>query len=109
MKKYFVVFSIFGILSLIIACGTSKQTTKTADTKTAEKNPAIKEYALADIEAGKSLWAANCGKCHSLYAANAYTIAEWQDILPRMYKRSKLENKADAEKIDAYLYSNAKR
>ena len=107
MKKYIVLFSMFGVLSLIIACGTSKKTTHITDTKTGEATP--KEYALADIEAGKGLWAANCGKCHSLYAANAYTITEWQDILPRMYKRMKLKNRTDVEKINAYLYSNAKR
>jgi cytochrome c5 len=67
-----------------------------------------RNYTEAQMEEGKVIWQTNCNRCHKLYTPGSYTIAEWENILPRMYPRTKLD-KEQSGKVRAYILPNAKR
>jgi len=102
MKKS---FFILGILLAITAssCSSSRKTTVT--TKTNHQPTA--SLSQSDLEQGKHLWESNCDRCHKLYAPEARTRQQWELILPRMVKRSKLSD-TDGEKVRGYIMSLAK-
>ncbi len=72
--------------------------------KTAPVAEAKKEMSSEAAE-GKAIYERSCGKCHQLYAPNAYTLQQWAPILERMQKKAKLAD-SDMLKINAYLASN---
>ena len=51
---------------------------------------------------GKSLYGANCAKCHELHNANSFTAEEWTPIVMRMQKKARISDE-QREKIYAYL------
>jgi cytochrome c5 len=97
------------LLSALIAI--SSCTSKKA--ATTEKSPADivaevkKNYSEAQLAEGKTLWQDNCKKCHKLHDGPDYTVKKWENVLPRMFNRAKV-NDEQSGKIRAYLLANAK-
>lgn len=104
MKK--ITFVIIALATLAAACTSKKATTgeKSASDIVADIK---KNFTEADMAEGKSLWQTNCNKCHKLYEANDYNVGKWENVLPRMNKRAKLDD-TQAGKVRAYLLANAK-
>lgn len=53
---------------------------------------------------GKTLFEANCAKCHRLYAPNEFSKEAWKPILKRMQANTDL-NDAQTEQVFDYLTS----
>jgi cytochrome c2 len=99
------------ILIMLAVIAVSSCTSKKVATST--KSPADiiadvkKNYTEADMAAGKTLWQENCNKCHKLHDGPEYSVNKWENVLPRMTKRAKLDD-AQGGKVRAYLLANAK-
>jgi hypothetical protein len=45
---------------------------------------------LADLQAGRTVFINNCGKCHNYYSPDSYAAANWKSIVPIMASRAAL-------------------
>ena len=45
---------------------------------------------LADLQAGRTVFINNCGRCHNLYNPDSYSAANWKTIVPSMASRAGL-------------------
>ncbi len=89
-----------------IQCSSSKSATTTPKLTNQQKLDIIKnKYTQAQLDEGHTVWQASCGKCHKLYTPDSRDFDKWERVLPRMVKRSKL-NDEDAGKVRAYILSN---
>ncbi len=81
---------------------------------TAKKTPAQEadyaknSYTDAQREQGRGLFEKTCGNCHDLPVPGAFTISQWDEILPKMFKQSKMSYD-DAGLVKAYVVFNAKK
>lgn len=50
---------------------------------------------------GKTLFEANCAKCHDLYSPSSFTAEKWSSILKWMQPKAKI---SDAEREQIYDY-----
>lgn len=106
-------YIIIGLSATLLACTAKKATTSSSTVKAAE--PAASDimaeidskYTAAQKEEGKTIWQANCQKCHKLFEPESHTVAKWEGILQRMSKKAKL-NDVDAGKVRAYVITHAK-
>lgn len=109
MKKL-VVFALSGGLLLFAQC--SPKTTGAGATGTGAEEAAVaevkKNYTEAQMDEGKVVWQASCIKCHKLYEPESHSVKSWEKILPRMFKRAKLDNK-QAGTVRAYILAHATR
>ncbi len=88
------------------ACSSSKKTS--SEPVTRKKNEIeVRHYSAAELEEGKTIWQSSCDRCHKLYKPESYTKTQWEKILPRMVKRSKLDMEQGG-KVRGYLMSLAK-
>lgn len=98
------------LIMMVIVATVSSCTSKKA--ATSEKSPADivaeikKNYTEAQLAEGKTLWQDNCKKCHKLHDGPDYTVKKWENVLPRMFNRAKV-NDDQAGKIRAYLLAHA--
>ncbi len=78
----------------------------TTATTSAEKVAEVKRnYTDVQMEEGRIVWQGSCGKCHKLFTPESRNVEKWEKILPRMVKRSKLDDTA-AGKVRAYLLAH---
>src|SRR5690606_26230761 len=74
----------------------------------AEKVAEVKRnYTEAQMEEGRLVYQGSCGKCHKLFTPESRDVEKWEKVLPRMVKRSKLDD-TTAGKVRAYLLAHAK-
>jgi len=105
-------YIIIGLSATLFACTAKKATTSsaakpaepTAEQMMAEINS---KYSEAQKEEGKTIWQANCQKCHKLFEPESRNVVKWDGILQRMTKKAKLSEE-DAGKVRAYVMSHAK-
>ena len=62
----------------------------------------------ADLEQGRSLYAARCSRCHALYEPGAYPAAHWEGAVHEMRTRAGL-NDSEERFIVQYLVSVSSR
>jgi hypothetical protein len=100
MKK----LSFFIFISLIIAACSAKTFAPTDQQLSAmqEKVPGI---TLESAQAGYKLYSEKCAGCHQLYHPARYTIAQWNNILPKMFPKAKLSDKDQQKRIREYLHA----
>ncbi len=104
MKK----FSLLIILSGTVLFSCTSKKVATTEKSSAEVVAEIKKnYNEQQLEEGHTLWQNNCNKCHKLYEPSEYTVSRWENILPRMLKRAKLDDEQSG-KVRAYVLSNSK-
>ncbi|HEB61010.1 MAG TPA: hypothetical protein ENJ06_04215 [Phycisphaeraceae bacterium] len=58
----------------------------------------------ADLEKGRKIYTGSCTSCHSVQPVNAYTMQQWQEILPEMCERAELD-KDEENALRAYIAS----
>lgn len=105
-KLFITSLSVLISVTVLSACSSSKKTASGTAKKTEET--ATRNYTAAELEEGKMLWEKHCDRCHKLYLPQNYTVKKWENILPRMFKRSKLEGD-NAGKVRGYIMSLAKQ
>lgn len=104
-------YIIIGLSATLFACTAKKATTSspvkvelTAEQMVAEINS---KYSEAQKEEGKTIWQANCQKCHKLFEPESRNVVKWDGILKRMTKKAKLSEE-EAGKVRAYVLTHAK-
>ena len=89
MKKIIFLYS----LLLVWACSATVLTPAQSDVdRGASKFPGM---TLADLNEGKTIYEANCGKCHGLMKPSALNEDGWRNIVPPMAQKAKLDSKAE--------------
>ena len=107
MKRVTVLFLTLGTIVLFSNC--FKKGSPTAKRTPAEEADYAKtHYTEAQRAAGKTLFEGSCAECHDLPVPGEYTIAQWDGILPKMFRKAKLSYD-DAGLVKAYLVYNAKK
>jgi hypothetical protein len=87
MKKILYLYAIL----LFSACSVTLLSPVQSDVdRGAAKFPGL---SLADLQQGKSLYEANCGKCHGLKKPESRDEAAWREIMPPMAKKAKINDK----------------
>jgi mono/diheme cytochrome c family protein len=104
MKKVFAL-SLFIVL-IAVAC--HKKAVPVASTPTATTEPAVAAADPALVEAGKSVFATKCTKCHPAKVVENYTTERWTGILKSMIPKAKLDE-TEAAQVTAYVNANAKK
>lgn len=111
MNRLKYILAVATVAMIFVQCSSSK---KAATTTTAaapkltneQKLDEIKQnYTQAQLDEGHTIWQANCGKCHTLYAPTSRSFDKWERILPSMSRKAKLTD-VDAGKVRAYILSN---
>lgn len=80
-----------------IACGSVKIPDPSSEQLT-RINSQFPEASLADLQAGKSLYEQQCGRCHPHKKINKFTAEAWSSIVPKMVVKT---NKKFGQQIDA--------
>lgn len=108
MKRLTTVIGLAAASLLLMNCSAGKSGTASAPARSdADKVAEVKEkYTDQQMEQGRDLWSSNCNKCHKLYTPESRTVKSWENVLPRMVKRAKLDD-AQAGMVRAYLISHA--
>lgn len=91
MKKIIYIY----VILLLSACSATILTPAQGDAdRGAQKFPGL---TLAELNQGKTLYEASCGKCHGLKKPNALDEAGWRKIVPPMAQKAKID--AEAERL----------
>lgn len=106
MKRQLTLIFLFIITIVLARCAPKATTTRemTSEEKVADVK---KNYSEEQMDEGKKLMQGNCGKCHKLFSPESRSVEKWENILPSMVKRSKL-NDAQGNKVRAYILAHAK-
>jgi len=110
MKYFLTLLSLCTLALSLTRCATKAPTaTATAAAATPEEKVAEvkRSYTDAQLEEGKLIWQGSCKKCHALFTPESRGVEKWENVLPRMAKRAKLDDTA-AAKVRAYLLTHAK-
>jgi cytochrome c5 len=105
MKTKIIALAVIGLLIFSckskVAVGTTQPDTVQVPPKVASPNekPISEELAV-----GRTMYEANCAKCHKLFAPTDYSKEAWGPILVRMQKKAHLED-AEMAKINNYIFS----
>lgn len=106
MKKFSILIMLGTIAVSMVQCTPKKATT--TEKSPSEKVADIKKnYTEAQMAEGKTLFEADCAKCHRLHQPEEHDIAKWENVLPRMTKRAKMDD-AQAGMVRAYILTHAK-
>ena len=88
-KRITLVWSILLLATFLTGC--SKSLTNSTDALYVPTTTDVTATAtLADLQAGRTVFINNCGKCHSYYAPDSYSAAIWKTIVPTMASRAGL-------------------
>jgi cytochrome c5 len=93
--------ALLSIALLLVACAGSKKMQPTA-ADVERMNSSGSSIDLASLNEGYTLYEANCGKCHALEAPSSHSVADWEQILPAMFPKTKLTDSEQA-KVRAYV------
>jgi hypothetical protein len=98
MKKSILYSSLCAIL---LSCGSTKLLTPTqADVDRVKSE--FPEVTVASLNEGKSIMENNCNRCHKLFHPETKNVEQWNQIVPIMAKKAKL-NAADEQKVLRYI------
>ena len=90
------------LICTAVACGPLIQSKHSNTSNIDLSNSRIQQkfpgYTMEEYKAGESLYTSNCGRCHSLYDANAFVEEKWGSIVPKMAK--KVNHKVGANVIN---------
>jgi len=104
MKKTIVSALIVAGALLFANCHPKMHKSKSAEKTTETAAPPATPEQMAQ---GKTIYDAQCGKCHDLPKAGDYTEKRWNKILPDMIAKANV-NAADARLVRAYVMANVK-
>jgi hypothetical protein len=101
------------LLMAAIACSkkTVPDAAKTDELGQAELDRAVQKFpdlTLVQLQEGKKINDANCGRCHKLHQPWDEPEAEWREIVPRMAKKARLDSKSE-ELVLRYLVGLARK
>lgn len=87
---------VFISLAFVVACTSHKALTQSPSQSdvdyAAQKWPGT---TLADLNQGKTLYEQNCGKCHGLKSPTSRDEQGWNQIVPPMARKAKVDNNTE--------------
>jgi hypothetical protein len=103
MKKSCFIF----FISMIVAACSAKTFAPAGEHLQAmqQKVPGI---TLENAREGYKLYSEKCASCHQLYHPDKYTIAQWNNILPKMFPKARVISKEQQDLISDYLHALSK-
>lgn len=99
--KIILLFILLGGISIFYRCGSVLYLPVTADAEKAG-------ISLDTLNNGRNLYINNCASCHTLYAPEKFTTAEWKKNVNAMQKRAHI-NDEQKEQILKYLTLKLKK
>jgi cytochrome c5 len=57
---------------------------------------------------GETIFGQKCGSCHEFHEPGDFTVTEWNNVLPVMVKRAKL-NADEADMVKTWIIAHAKQ
>ena len=103
MKK---LFFIVVISSIVAACAVKPFAPTEQELSTMRQK--VPGLTMESAKAGSKLYAEKCAGCHQLYRPDKYTIAQWDNILPKMFSKAKLSGEAQRKLIEDYVRALSK-
>ena len=94
--------------AIFMANCTPKASKAIAEMPVETKDQITAKYSAVQLEHGKSIFMANCAKCHKLKEPGSRTPDEWNKVLKRMIPKAKLSDD-DGKLVRAYLIANSKQ
>lgn len=68
-----------------------------------ETDEVVENIDMAKVEAGESIYANKCSKCHDAPVVKDHSVERWNKVLPIMSKKAELTADEDA-KVNAFVY-----
>lgn len=106
MNKVVVTITLLGLSLFVVRCSSKKAASNEMSPEQVVAQ-VKKNFTEAQMEEGKTIWASSCKKCHKLYEPESHDVMKWENILPRMSKRAKLDDEQSG-KVRAYILAHAK-
>jgi mono/diheme cytochrome c family protein len=91
---------------VIVACSANKFLP--ADQQLTQMQQKVPGITVENARAGYKLYAGKCGGCHKLYRPDKYTIAQWNNILVKMFPKAKVSTDEQMKLIQNYLHAFSK-
>ena len=100
MKKTFVVI----FISFVIAACSAKAFAPSENSMVTmqQKVPGI---TLEMAKEGYQLYSQKCSSCHRLYEPDKYSIAQWNEILSKMFSKAKITDSKRQSLIRDYVHA----
>ena len=91
---------------IIIAC--SAKGFVPTDQQLVEMRQKVPGITMESAKAGFKLYSQKCAGCHQLYLPGKYTIARWNNILPKMFPKAKMTSEEQQKLVRDYLQALSK-
>lgn len=102
MKKLCAVF----LSIVIVAC--SARTFAPTDQQLSAMQQKVPGITRESATAGYKLYSEKCAGCHQLYHPGKYTIAQWNNILLKMFPKAKVSGEQQQKLIKDYVQALSK-
>lgn len=89
-KKIFSPAMLFALAAILFTSCSKNLTNNTDVLYVPTAADATSTATLADLQAGRTVFINNCGRCHNLYNPDSYSAANWKSIVPIMASRAGL-------------------
>ncbi len=72
--------------------------------------PSVSELQLGaalshQLERGRRIYLGSCGSCHAPYAIDQYSLTQWDQILPEMVRKTRLDV-PDTDALHTYIVAS---
>lgn len=107
-KQLLILFSLLFLVSCIRYKKLVADKNAITETDASRANEMFPGTTLADLQKGKLIYDANCGKCHKLHQPDSRSADSWNKIVPPMSRKAKLSPE-DESLILRYVVTMAKK
>lgn len=94
------------ISTVIVAC--SAKAFAPTDQQLSAMQKKVPGITLESAKAGYKLYSEKCASCHQLFRPSKYTIAQWDNILPKMFLKAKVSSEEQRKLIEDYVHALSK-
>ena len=92
------------LLTLAVLAGAGCMTLEQAAPPVALLHPQAGGGNLTSLALGRDIYVTKCAKCHSVEPVTNYSLAKWDEILPKMAEKTKLVT-GEADAVRAYVFA----
>lgn len=103
MKKTSIIFFVS-----VVTAACSAKTFAPSEKSIATMQQKVPGITLEKAKQGYQLYSQKCASCHRLYEPDKYSIAQWNDILSKMFPKAKVANSEQQSLIRDYVHGMSK-
>lgn len=92
------VFTLAAATLLLASCGSAEKVKDAAE----KINDKVQDFPSSEESEGFALYGASCGRCHKLFEVKDFTQERWNEVLPPMIKKAKLDDE-QGRKVTAFV------